>query len=173
MTKDCRDLAMSRRAFGAGLAAAAIAGGAPAPGAAAASDPIAQALSAHVSSGAVPGLVALVARGLTVDVHVAGVRDLQTLEPMQRDTIFAVASIGKPITAVSALILVEEGVVKLDEPVDKWLPELANPKVIRSLDADLADTVPARRAITLRDILSMRMGLGAVFADPQGSPLLK
>jgi CubicO group peptidase (beta-lactamase class C family) len=92
---------------------------------------------------------------------------------MQRDTIFAVASIGKPVTAVSALILVEEGILDLDEPVDKWLPELANRRVIRSLEADLDDTVPARRPITLRDLLTMRMGLGAVFADPASSPLLK
>src|SRR5690606_29076293 len=78
-----------------------------------------------------------------------------------------------PITAVSVLILVEEGVLGLDDPVDKWLPELADRRVIRSLESDLDDTVPANRPITVRDLLTLRMGLGAVFADPTGSPLLQ
>jgi len=130
-------------------------------------------LDGFVANGSVPGLVALIARGETVHVHTAGVRDVQSGAPMQRDTIFAVASIGKPITAISALILVEDGVLGLDDPVDKWLPELANRRVVRSLASDLEDTVPAERPITLRDLLTLRMGLGAVFADPASSPLLK
>ncbi len=167
------DMVMSRRTFGTGLALAALSGNAPSLMGATETEKIGRALDAQVSSGNVPGLVALVARGLASDVHVAGVRDVATSAPMERDTIFAVASIGKPITAVSAMILVEEGILDLDEPVDKWLPELANRRVIRSLDADLDETVPARRAITLRDLLTMRMGIGAVFADPARSPLLK
>src|SRR5690606_8640159 len=115
------------------------------------------ALDRHVASGSVPGLVALVARGDKVHVHVAGMQSLETRAPMQRDTIFAVASIGKPITAVSVLILVEEGVLGLDDPVDKWLPELADRRVIRSLESDLDDTVPANRPITVRDLLTLRM----------------
>jgi CubicO group peptidase (beta-lactamase class C family) len=164
--------AMSRRAFGTGLAIAALAGTAPCLRGAEPSA-IGQALDTQIKSGNVPGGVALVGRGLTVDLHVAGVRDVESGAPMQRDTIFAVASIGKPITAASALILVEKGILQLDEPVDKWLPELADRRVIRSLEADLDDTVPARRPITLRDLLTMRMGLGAVFTDPASSPLLK
>ena len=164
--------AMSRRAFGTGLALAALAGTAPCLRGAETSA-IGQALDTQIKSGNVPGGVALVGRGLTVDLHVAGVRDVKSGAPMQRDTIFAVASIGKPITAASALILVEKGILQLDEPVDKWLPELADRRVIRSLEADLDDTVPARRPITLRDLLTMRMGLGAVFTDPASSPLLK
>jgi len=167
------DMVMSRRTFGTGLALAVLSGNAPSLLSATETGTIGRVLDAQVSSGNVPGLVALVARGLATDVHVAGVRDVATSAPMERDTIFAVASIGKPITAVSAMILVEEGILDLDEPVDKWLPELANRRVIRSLDADLDDTVPARRAITPRDLLTMRMGIGAVFADPAGSPLLK
>jgi CubicO group peptidase (beta-lactamase class C family) len=130
-------------------------------------------LDSHVKSGSVPGLVALVARGDDVHVHTAGVQDLKGRTPMQRDTIFAVASIGKPITAVSALMLVEDGVLALDEPVDRWLPELGERRVLRSLESSLDDTVPAQRAITLRHLLTLRMGLGAVFADPSASPILK
>src|SRR5690606_12396130 len=114
-----------------------------------------------------------VARGDSVHVHVAGVQDIATKAPMQRDTIFAVASIGKPITATAAMILVEEGVLGLDDPVDRWLPELSGRRVIRSFESDLDDTVPAHRPITLRDLLTMRMGLGAIFADPASSPLVR
>ncbi|WP_439563193.1 serine hydrolase domain-containing protein [Roseinatronobacter sp.] len=122
-------------------------------------------LDQAVSSGQVPGLTALVARGPDVWTHVAGQRDLDSAAPMLRDTLFAVASIGKPLTAVSALILVQDGVLGLDEPVDPWLPELAKPRVLRQRDSALDDTRPATRAITLRDLLSQRMGLGIVLAD--------
>jgi CubicO group peptidase (beta-lactamase class C family) len=164
--------ALSRRVLGAGLAALAAAPrAAAAPGVDVAA--VAAALDAEVAAGAVPGLVALVARGEAVHVHVAGVQSLETGAPMRRDTIFAVASIGKPLTAAAALLLVEDGVLGLDEPVDRWLPELANRRVLRSLESPLDDTVPATRPITLRDLLTMRMGLGAVFADPATSPLLR
>lgn len=172
-TTDLGSIAISRRTFGRSLALAALAGAAPLLMGALDLGAMRRALDGHIGSGNVPGLVALVARGLTADVHVAGVRDIKSGAPMQRDTIFAVASIGKPITAVAALMLVEEGILDLDEPVDRWLPELANRRVIRSLEADLDDTVPARRPITLKDLLTMRMGLGAVFADAASSPLLK
>lgn len=134
---------------------------------------IARVLDQHVERGAVPGLVALVSRGDAVHVHVAGVQDLESGASMERDTIFAVASVGKPLTALAALILVEDGVLGLDDPIDPWLPELADRRVIRSLESDIDQSVPARRAITLRDLLTMRMGIGAVFADPAGSPLLQ
>ncbi|KAA0917502.1 beta-lactamase family protein [Aquicoccus porphyridii] len=122
-------------------------------------------LDQPVTSERVPGLVALIARESDVWTHVAGVRDLESGAPMQRDTLFAVASIGKPLTAVAALMLVQDGVLGLDEPVDRWLPELAAPRVLRQLDGELDDTLPATRAITLRDLLSQRMGLGIIFAD--------
>ncbi|WP_306005165.1 serine hydrolase domain-containing protein [Aquicoccus porphyridii] len=122
-------------------------------------------LDQPVTSERVPGLVALIARESDVWTHVAGVRDLESGAPMQRDTLFAVASIGKPLTAVAALMLVQDGVLGLDEPVDRWLPELAAPRVLRQMDGELDDTLPATRAITLRDLLSQRMGLGIIFAD--------
>lgn len=121
--------------------------------------------------GQVPGLVAGIDRRGEVWTHAAGLRDRESGAPMTRDTVFAVASIGKPLTAVAALMLVDDGVVRLDEPVDEWLPELAERRVLRRPDADLDDTVPAARPITLRDLLTMRMGLGLVVADPAESPI--
>jgi CubicO group peptidase (beta-lactamase class C family) len=167
--------ALSRRAFSGGVAAAAglaLSGALPSWGAQDLMADLQAKLRGSVEKGDPPGLVALIARGDDVRVEVAGVRNLESRAPMELDTVFAVASIGKPITAVSALMLVKDGVLGLDDPVDPWLPELADRRVIRSLDADLADTVPAERPITLRDLLTMRMGLGAIFADPAGSPLL-
>jgi CubicO group peptidase (beta-lactamase class C family) len=166
--------ALTRRGFGAGAMGLVAAATLPRlAGAKGTFDRLDAALDGHVASGAVPGVVALVAKDDSVHVHVAGVKDIDSGAPMTRDTVFAVASIGKPITAAAALMLVEDGVLELDGPVERWLPELADPSVIRSLDSDLGDTVPTNRPITLRDLLTMRFGLGAVFADPAGSPLLQ
>lgn len=165
---------MTRRSFAAG--GAALAAATPVPGRASAGMDFAAvtaALDAEVAARTVPGLVALIARGEAVHIHVAGVQSLGTGLPMRRDTIFAVASIGKPLTAAAALLLVEDGVLGLDAPVDRFLPELADRRVLKRLEGPLDDTVPAARPITLRDLLSMRMGLGAVFADPATSPLLR
>jgi CubicO group peptidase (beta-lactamase class C family) len=79
-----------------------------------------------------------------------------------RDTIFRIASLTKPIVAAAAMILVEECKLRLDEPVDRWLPELAARRVLRRLDGPLDDTVPANRPISLRDLLTLRMGFGYI-----------
>jgi CubicO group peptidase (beta-lactamase class C family) len=92
---------------------------------------------------------------------------------MTRDTGFAVASAGKLLIAVSVLQLVEDSVLHLDAPVDRWLPELRDRRVLRHPGAALDDTVLARRAITARDLLTCRMGLGAVLADPADAPILR
>jgi CubicO group peptidase (beta-lactamase class C family) len=93
--------------------------------------------------------------------------------PMQRDTIFRLASVTKPIAAAAAMMLVEECTLRLDEPVDALLPELADRKVLRSIDSELDDTVPANRPITLRDLLTFRLGYGLIFAPPGTYPIQK
>ena len=90
---------------------------------------------------------------------------------MRRDTIFRVASVTKPIVAVAAMILVEECALRLDEPVDQWLPELADRRVLRAIDSPLDDTVPANRPITLRDLLTFRLGIGSVMVFPPRYPI--
>jgi CubicO group peptidase (beta-lactamase class C family) len=163
---------MTRREFGtAGAALAAVLGS----GVAGAASPerLRTALDPHVDRREVPGLVALLGQGTDTIVHAAGVQSLESGTPMRRDTIFRVASITKPITAAAVMMLVEEGRFGLDDPVEKWLPELADRRVVRSLDGPIDDTVPAARSITVRDLLAMRMGLGAIFTDPASSPLLK
>nr|MBA3415131.1 beta-lactamase family protein [Chloroflexia bacterium] len=84
-------------------------------------------------------------------------------DPMRRDTIFRIASVTKPITAVAAMILVEECVLRLDDPVDALLPELADRQVLKAIDGPVDDTVPANRPMTLRDVMTFRLGYGAIF----------
>src|SRR5712691_12770381 len=88
-------------------------------------------LSGYVERKEMPGLVALVSRHDDVHVETLGTMSVGHPAPMKRDTIFRIASITKPITAVAAMILVEECKVRLDEPVDRLLPELAARKVVK------------------------------------------
>ena len=130
-------------------------------------------LAAHVESGEIPGLAAIVSRHDQVHVETIGTLAVDSPEPVRRDTIFRIASITKPVTAVAAMILVEDCKLRLDDPVEPWLPELANRRVLRSLASELDDTVPARRSITVRDLLTYRMGFGSVMARAGTYPIQK
>ena len=125
----------------------------------------------HVERGEVPGLVTLVSRRGEVYVDAAGMKAVGGSDPMQRDTIFRIASMTKPITAAAAMVLVEECMLRLDDPVDPLLPELADRKVLSSIDSTLDETVPANRPITVRDLLTLRLGIGAVLAPPGRYPI--
>jgi CubicO group peptidase (beta-lactamase class C family) len=128
-------------------------------------------MSGYIERAEIPGLVTLVSRKDEVHVEPLGTFMLNASAPMQRDTIFRIASLTKPITAAAAMLLVEECRLRLDDPVDGWLPELANRRVLRTLDAELDDTVPARRAITVRDLLTQRLGIGSVMAPAGTYPI--
>ena len=91
-------------------------------------------------------------------MHAIGVHTFGGSVPMRRDTIFRIASVTKPVTAVAAMILMEED--------KRWLPELANRRVRRAVESPLNDTVPANRPITVRDVLTFRLGIGAVMVFP-------
>ncbi len=132
-----------------------------------------QVLSGYIERKELPGLVALVSHQDDVHVETLGTLAFDQSAPMQRDTIFRIASITKPITAVAAMILVEECKLRLDESIEPWLPELANRRVLKSLASQPDDTVPARRAITVRDLLTYRMGFGSVMAPPDTYPIQK
>jgi CubicO group peptidase (beta-lactamase class C family) len=117
------------------------------------------AAAADVGDETVPGLVALVARG--DQVHAEALGSLSTGGPaVQRDSLFRIASTTKPVTGAATLALVREGLLDLDEPVGRLLPELAEPRVLRRMDGPLGDTVPARRPITVRDLLTFTFGFG-------------
>jgi CubicO group peptidase (beta-lactamase class C family) len=130
-------------------------------------------LAGYVERGDLPGLVTLISRRGEVQVDALGTLAFGGAVPMRRDTIFRIASMTKPITAVAALILVEECRLRLDEPVDALLPELADRRVLRRLDGPLDDTVPANRPISLRDLLTLRMGFGHIMDDPSRYPIMQ
>jgi CubicO group peptidase (beta-lactamase class C family) len=128
-------------------------------------------MAGHVERGAVPGIVTLVSRRGEVHVNAVGAKALGAGDPIGRDTIFRITSMTKPITAAAAMILVEECKLRLDEPVDRLLPELAHRKVLKRIDSPLEDTVPATRPITLRDLLTFRMGFGLIWGPPDKYPI--
>ncbi|KOU28832.1 serine hydrolase domain-containing protein [Streptomyces sp. WM6368] len=129
-------------------------------------------LTRHVESGRIPGLVALVGRGEETHVEAIGtMRHDGGGGPMRRDTIFRMASTSKPVTMAAAMVLLDECRLRLDDPVDPWLPELADRRVLKRIDGPLDDTVPARRPITVRDLVTSTFGLG-IDLTALGSPLM-
>ncbi|HEX6256184.1 MAG TPA: serine hydrolase domain-containing protein [Euzebyales bacterium] len=116
-------------------------------------------VDAQVAAGRVPGAVALVSRADDVTVATSGVSAVGG-PPMTRDSLFRIASITKPIVAAAAMALVDRGVFALDEPVDRWLPELRDPMVLRHPDAAVDDLVPAARPVTVRHLLAFQGGHG-------------
>ncbi|WP_244170335.1 serine hydrolase domain-containing protein [Amycolatopsis tolypomycina] len=105
-------------------------------------------LHRHVDDGTLPGAVAIVDTGGRREVVAVGSVDAEGSRPMAEDTLFRFASITKPITAAALLVLVDDGRLALDDPIGRRLPELAEPKVVRTPASALDDVVPAKRPIT-------------------------
>ncbi|CAN7250922.1 serine hydrolase [Phenylobacterium sp. LjRoot219] len=123
-------------------------------------------LEDHVAQCSAPGLVGLLSRGEETRIVTAGRMSLDDgAAPMPWDAIFRLASMTKPVTAAAALMLIEDGKLSLDEPVERLLPELAGRRVLRTLASPLDDTVPAERPITVADVFTFRLGWGVLF-DP-------
>ena len=130
--------------------------------------------ASHVGEDKVPGLVALVALG--GDVHVEALGTLAVGgRPVERASLFRIALTTKPITAAATLALVREGLLELDEPVGRLLPELVNRRVLRRMDGPLDDTVPAEGPVTVRGLLTFTFGFGMVlemFTAPEPWPVV-
>jgi CubicO group peptidase (beta-lactamase class C family) len=124
-----------------------------------------------VERGEAAGLATLLWRHGEVHFEAFGVQDLATGVPIRHETLFRVASMTKPITAVAALILVEEAKLRLDDPIERLLPELAGQRVLRRVDSALDDTVPIARALTLRDLLTFRLGSGLLLGPTEPLPI--
>jgi CubicO group peptidase (beta-lactamase class C family) len=121
---------------------------------------IRDALARRVDAGELAGAAALIWRhGRVAVAAVAGVRDLATGLPVERDTIFRIASMTKAVTTAAALTMVDEGRIGVDEPIAHWAPEFANLQVLRIPEGAIDDTVDAARPITFRDLLTHRSGL--------------
>ena len=123
-------------------------------------DPIAKAIGEVVAAGELAGAATLVwQNGKVIQQAAVGWRDIEAGLPMERDSIFRIASLTKPITSVAALMLLEEGRFALDDPIARWAPEFAQMRVLRSVDGPLDQTDPAARPITFDDLLTHRAGL--------------
>ncbi|BCS34869.1 serine hydrolase [Luteitalea sp. TBR-22] len=123
-------------------------------------------LDRFVADGEIAGAVSIVARrGRVVDVHVTGLRDREQHLPMTRDTIVRVYSMSKIVTTVAALILVEEGRLRLDDPIARYLPALKSPKVFAGGTAARPRLVPATRPITIRHLLTHTSGFAYGLAE--------
>jgi CubicO group peptidase (beta-lactamase class C family) len=130
------------------------------------------AMRGYADGNELPGLVWAVARGEQAHVRFAGHLDLESAVPVNRDSIFRISSMTKPVTAVAALLLVEDGRLGLDDPIDDLVPELARRQVLARPDGPLTLTVPAERSITVRDLLTFRAGLGFDFTGASGQAVM-
>ncbi len=141
-------------------------------------DSIQAALGAVVDSGKLAGAATLISRGDSVRVACLGVRDLESALPVERDTIFRIASMSKPITSTVALMLCEEGCFRLEDPITRFAPEFEHMRVLRSPEGPLEDSCAAERPITFDDLLTHRAGfsnsalhrgpIGKAYADSLG-----
>ncbi len=129
-------------------------------------------LSAHVRRGETPGLVALVSHGEEAHAEALGSGSVGGA-PIRRDTIFRISSMSKPVIGATTMLLVDDGWLRLEEPVERFLPELGNRRVLRRINGPLEDTVATRRSITVRNLLTFTMGFGDLFDDPETVPVLK
>jgi CubicO group peptidase (beta-lactamase class C family) len=131
-----------------------------------------QAIMRHIDAGEISGAVTLVARrGRIVHFEAHGLMDLETKKPMAKDAIFRLASMSKPITSVAVMMLVEDGLIRLNDPVSKFIPEFKDTKVAMPANPGAPAggtpaagppailTVPANRGITIRDLLTHTSGL--------------
>jgi CubicO group peptidase (beta-lactamase class C family) len=122
-------------------------------------DGVWEAAASHVGDDQVPGMAVLIEHDGEVYVKSLGVLG-HGRGPVTRDSLFRIASITKPLTAACTLALIGEGLLGLDEPVARLLPELASPRVLVRPDGPLDETVPATRDITTRDLLTFTYGFG-------------
>lgn len=122
------------------------------------------ALQAFVDGGELAGVVTLTSRaGEIVQSEALGWSDIETGVPMRPDSLFRIASMTKPVTSVLTLMLVEQGKLRLDDPISRWIPELADIRVLVDPSGPLERTEALRRAITLEDLLTHRSGIAYAF----------
>lgn len=116
-------------------------------------------------AGLLPGAVTVVwQRGEVLQVNEIGYRDVEAKLPMQRDTLFRIASMTKPVTVAVIMSMVDEGKLALSDPIARWVPELANVRVLDDPHGPLERTHPARRAIVIEDLLTHTSGLAYGFS---------
>jgi CubicO group peptidase (beta-lactamase class C family) len=132
---------------------------------------LAEALRPHIEAGEVPGAVVGVLRDGDVSLQALGSTRPDGGIPLTTDAVFRISSNTKPLTAALTLVLAEAGTLALDDPAERYVPELAGRRVLRRVDGPLDDTVPAERTVTVHDLLTMRLGFG--FAPEAECPAVR
>src|SRR5678815_2210715 len=133
---------------------------------------ITDAIGKFVDDGILAGAAMLVWQdGEILQAAGVGWRDIASRLPMERDTLFRIASMTKPITSTAALILLDEGRFALNDPITRWAPEFSQMRVLRSFTGTLDQTDPAERLITFEDLLTHRSGL--TYGDWHSGPIAK
>ncbi|GIM69157.1 serine hydrolase domain-containing protein [Winogradskya consettensis] len=130
-------------------------------------------LTARVERGEFPGIVTLIAHGDDVHVDTIGATAFEGGVPMRRDTIFRIASMTKPVLAALTLVLAQDDLLDLEEPIHRLLPELAGQRVLARPDGPLDETVPLERPVTVEDLLTFRMGTGTIFNPATVWPIVE
>jgi CubicO group peptidase (beta-lactamase class C family) len=124
------------------------------------------ALQGVVDAGDLAGFVTLLWRkGEVAQVNTVGWRDLAAKAPITRDTLFRIASMTKPVTSIAALMLLEEGKLRLEDPITRWMPEFAGMRVLKDPTGPIEETYPAPRDITVEDLMTHRAGLAYGFTS--------
>jgi CubicO group peptidase (beta-lactamase class C family) len=128
--------------------------------------PVWDVLDTQVAAGRLPGYVAALRHGGQVATHVGGRMSVEPgSSPMAEETLFRIASVTKPMGGALTLSLVHDGVLSLDDPISRWLPEAADPRVLVAPDAPLDQTVAAEQPITVRHLLTGTSGWGVTMED--------
>jgi len=133
-------------------------------------------LKTAIDAGDIPGIVSLIwHKGAIEQADAVGLRDIERRLPMDRRSIFAIASMSKPLTIVAALKLVQQGRMKLDDPITKWAPEFSDMRVLARPNSSFDDSYPSPRAITIEDLMTHRSGLsyGFLSSGPLAVALMK
>jgi CubicO group peptidase (beta-lactamase class C family) len=128
-------------------------------------DEVWQSLDDTVARGHAPGMVAGIRHRGETEIHAIGYRSFGSPEPMESTTPFRIASLSKLVAGAIAVQLIDEGIFKPEDTVDRWLPELAHPRVLREKDGPLDDTVAADKPITVDHLLTFTHGLGLIFEE--------
>lgn len=135
-------------------------------------DLITASISKFIDEGHLVGAVTLVWQdGKIIHSAELGWRNMDDKLPMQRDTLFRIASMTKPITSTLALMLLDEGRFALNDPITKWVPEFSQMRVLKPQTNGLDQTDPAERLITFEDLLTHRSGL--TYADWHSGPIVQ
>ncbi|MDQ1544087.1 MAG: hypothetical protein QOK08_1725 [Actinomycetota bacterium] len=124
-----------------------------------------QSLDDTVASGHAPGIVAGIRHRGETGIHATGYRAFDSVHPMESTTRCRIASLGKPLGGAIVALMIDEGILELDESVERWLPELADMRVLKNPTGPLDETVAAATPITVEHLLTLTNGIGLIFEE--------